>query len=99
MKLISYTFTKEELWNTIKEVYFSAARDNLNDLFSQNGPKVIGFFEDLKGIKSKYQDHIQVWCDLFSEEFFKKNSDISDVLLLTETTNDGISIKEWMASR
>lgn len=97
MKLVSYTFSREELWKSVKEHMKLAAKDLIDDLL-EFGPNAANL-----NTMGKYKDNlnlqIQYWCDCLSEEFFKNHPDVCDVLVLENHRNKDIPMKIWMASK
>ncbi len=98
MKLISYTFTKEALFTVLKENLDSVARDVLDDALA-GCPTAKSIVEKALRINTDYpiEEMIEDWAEFHSDDFFRDNPEISDVLLIVDRQNSML-IKIWMDS-
>jgi len=84
MKSISYTFTEEEFWNSIKDVVFELGQDYVRSLIEDGQEKTDENYYykfPYAGIKENLDEQLLVWCDFKSEAFFKNNPEVEDVLV------------------
>lgn len=91
------TITKEEAVKDISGVVKDMLKDNVDDLVDGDGSS-IQIFEHYSGIINMDIKGIgDMWAEVCSEKFFKKNPKVTDVLLL-EKTGD-MAVKSWLASK
>ena len=85
MNLVSYTFSIVELEQVLMK-YYSKNNIPYNKIYFDNSNDIFNLITD--------------WCAYMSDQFFNDNPDVSDVLLyIGRDGENGIVLKEWMASR
>lgn len=79
--------------NDVIEFLCNCASDFLKDYM--NGGHSIAFFESFHPLNLKYKETLDRWAEICSDDFFKNNPEIDDVLVVGETGSG----KEWLASK
>ena len=97
MKLVSYTFTKEEMIAQIREATKDICRgmgENIASGDKELQDSSLHFLRcianlsnppgDPRDMNYKNNQIAEYWCDFCSDPFFAANPDVSDVLMLVE---------------
>lgn len=97
-KYKAVTITKDEAVKDISKVVIAMLNDNVADLV--NGVVDDSMFTGFANVGSKsIKEIVDLWSEFCSEQFFKDNKDVIDILLLEDTLPGGIAIKSWLASK
>lgn len=103
----SYTMTKLEMINQIKEYVTTNFKDSFMRFLDGkiSSSYFEGWYNISKAIEIKYPDNavlsqlMDYWADKISESWLESHPDVDDVLLLVNDDDENCIIKSWMASK
>lgn len=106
MELVSYTFKKEDIISQIRKFNSEVAKEA--GVSIANGEDVDGGFAAILSMLSDLDNDTnksisEFWCDMCSDNFFKKNPNVSDVLMIVDSNvwEDGKVVHEkyWVCGK
>lgn len=90
----SVLFTKDQLIDMLVPIVTEKCAKELSQFIRAGIGLAIVHYENLTGKSSN--ELIEIWCELCSDDYFKKNPRVCDVLF--EYKDGAMSMKEWMCS-